>query len=116
VYLNNGDGLARISRMALAGAYVCVQILLLLLYFAYRYTNGPYASGDPYIFLFYQGFLTLLIAILGYDHEERLMETVPMYRVVPGFTPLQGWFVILVVLSNVGMSILAFVDVSQHPS
>ena len=119
VYLT-GDGdyvdMARISRMALAGAYVCVQILLLLLYFAYRYTDGPYTSGDPYIFFFYQGFLTLLIAILGYDRADRLTETVPMYRVVPGFTPLQSWFVLLVVLSNVGMSVLAFMDVSQHPS
>ena len=108
--------MARLGRAALAGAYVCVQVLLIVLYFAYRYDNGPYAGGNPYVFFIYQGFLTLLIAILGYDHEERIGRVNALDRTVPGFTALQSWFVVLLLVACGSMSVIAFSDVSQHPS
>jgi len=108
--------MARLGRAALAGAYVCVQVLLIVLYFAYRYDNGPYAGGNPYVFFLYQGFLTLLIAILGYDHEERIWRTNALDRTVPGFTAMQNWFVVLLLVACGSMSVIAFSDVSQHPS
>ncbi len=112
----NFRDIARMGRTALVAAYVCVQVLLLLLFLAYRFENGPYYGGDLFIFLIYEAFLTILVAILGYDHEARLTANTLVGQTCPGFTVLQGWFVVFVVLANMGMTIVSFVDVSLHPS
>lgn len=107
---------ARMGRTALLAGYVCVQILLILLFVAYRYDGGPYLGGDLYVFIMYQGFLTALAAILGYDHGDRMGRTNVLEKFSPGLSALQGWFILMVLGANGGLTVVAFLDVINHPS
>lgn len=105
------DGLQVIARVSLSWAFVCVQVLFLLLFLAYRNDGSPYGGGEWAVQVFYQGFLFLLAFLYQRDANDR--ETLPSK--MQDFTFLQSLAVFATGLANVGMSIMAVVDVASHP-
>jgi hypothetical protein len=91
---------------ALGGAFVCVQILLLLLCLAYRMGDTPYASGHVMVFVAYEIFLTLIAVAVSVDDEDTTFTS--------RFTTPLSAVVLLTVLANVGMTLLAVVDATTH--
>lgn len=95
------------ARVALSGAFVCVQVLFLLLFLAYRHSDSPYAGGSWLVQVAYQIFLSILAFLFQRDADDQK---------VPGTcTFLQSSAIIAVCLASVGMTIIAAVDVAAHP-
>jgi hypothetical protein len=91
---------------ALGLAYVCVQILLFLLFLAYRMGDTPYASGHVVVFIVYEVYLTLIALAVTTDDEDTAFT--------PAFTTPIITFTLLTVFANVGMTLLAVVDATTH--
>lgn len=91
---------------ALGLAYVCVQILLFLLFLAYRMGDTPYASGHVVVFIVYEVYLTLIALAVTTDDEDTAFT--------PAFTMPITTFTLLTVFANVGMTLLAVVDATTH--
>jgi hypothetical protein len=100
---------AFITRLSYVAAYVCVEILLLLLAVAYHMERTPYSAGTYYVFFLYLGFLTALPWFLGQDFLIRLDEGLGAFQ--GSLTLMQASVVLVVVLANVAMTIVATVDV-----
>ena len=100
-------------RQAYVVAYTSLQILLTLLFAAYRFPESPYSSGGVALFVLYQLFLTALPVLLQQDYNNRLIHgpqrpDKDQFTVVLSF--LQMVFVMLVTVGCVGMTITAFGD------
>lgn len=103
--------LRTIARIALSGAFVCVQVLLLLIFLAYRHDGSPYGGASWVVQVAYQGFLWGLAFLYQRDADDRVKYDTPKDL----FTFLQSLAVIAVALANAGMTIMAVVDVAAHP-
>jgi hypothetical protein len=57
-----------------------------------------------------------MAAILGYDHGDRMGRTNVLEKFSPGLSALQGWFILMVLGANGGLTVVAFLDVINHPS
>ena len=101
-----------VARIALSWAFVCVQLLFLLLFLAYRYDGSPYGGSSWVVQVFYQLFLWLLAFLYQRDTED--LEKYPGTE-FNLFTFLQSAAVIATILANAGMTIMAVVDVAGHP-
>jgi hypothetical protein len=101
---------AILGRVALMVSYVATQILLVLLFFAYRLDSGPYAGGGFLVFVVYFIIITALPWILNEDLFNRTVTPAPRE-----LTGLQAAFIALVVGANAFMVVVAVADVSTHP-
>ena len=99
-----------LGRAALMVAYIGAQILLLLLFIAYRYDGSVFVGGGVLVFVVYFVFLSLLPWILNEDLFNRVDAPVPRE-----LTGLQTLFLGLVVAINGFMTVVAVSDVSNHP-
>lgn len=100
-----------IARVALSASFVCVQVLFLLLYLAYRNDGSPYGGGAWPVQVFYQGFLFLLAFLYQRDANDHAGGKLRTRE----FTFLQSLALFAVGLANVGMTIMGVVDVAAHP-
>ena len=99
--------LARVARNALAAAYVCVELLLLLLVLAYYFDKTAYAGGTFYVFFAYGAYLTAMFWLLSRDDAQRWQDSNPDSL---SLTFMQGSLLFLTLLANVGMTVVAVVD------
>lgn len=100
-----------IARIALSAAFVCVQVLFLLLFLAYRHDGSPYGGSSWVVQVAYQIFLWLLAFLYQRDADDR-----EKYGTPPGVcTFMQSWAIFAAGLASVGMTIMAVVDVATHP-
>ena len=95
-----------VAGRALGLAYMCVQILLLLLFLAYRMGDTPYASGHVVVFVVYEVYLTLIALAVTMDDEDTDFK--------PVFTVPISAFTLLTVFANIAMTLLAVVDATMH--
>jgi hypothetical protein len=103
-------------RQAYVVAYVALQILLTLLFAAYRFPESPYSSGGVAVFVLYQLFLTALPVLLQQDYNNRLIhgpQTPDKHLLTATLSFVQMVFVMLVTAGCAGMTITAFVDSSS---
>ena len=100
-------------RQAYTVAYASLQILLTLLFVAYRFPESPYASGGVAVFVLYQLFLTALPVLLQQDFHVLLANGQEKSEYPPKLSFLQLVFVVLVVIGCAGMTITGFIDSSS---
>lgn len=99
------------ARIALSGAFVCVQVLFLLLFLAYRHDGSPYGGSSWVVQVAYQIFLWILAFLYQRDADD--LDKYNRDSGVCSF--LQSWAIVAAGLASVGMTIMAVVDVAAHP-
>ena len=102
--------LKMVARIALSAAFVCVQLLFLLLFLAYRNDGSPYAGSSWVLQVAYQGFLWFLAFLYQRDANDRDNHGTKLKE----FTFVQSTAVFATVLVSAALTIVAVVDVTSH--
>jgi magnesium-transporting ATPase (P-type) len=99
-----------VARIALSAAFVCVQVLFLLLFLAYRNDGSPYAGSSWVLQVFYQIFLWFLAFLYQRDANDRETYGTNLDK----FTFVQSTAIFATVLVSAALTIIAVVDVTSH--
>jgi hypothetical protein len=99
-----------ITKLSVMVSYAAVEVLMFLLFIAYHHGSSPAFLSTYLIFILYMFFLTALALLLAIDDKERQRE--PSYFKV---TDTQTMIILLILASNIVMTIAAAVDLIGHP-
>jgi hypothetical protein len=99
-----------VARIALSAAFVCVQVLFLLLFLAYRNDGSPYAGSSWVLQVFYQIFLWILAFLYQRDANDRDTYGTNLEK----FTFVQSTAIFATALVSAALTIVAVVDVTSH--
>jgi len=97
-----------ISKLGLIIAYVSLQVLLLLLFVAYYYSNSPYLGNSWFLFLIYELYLSLLLWLVCKDYAA--MEETGKFSTTHDLTMLQGTIILGAFVANGVMTLVALID------